>query len=386
MKNIVLLLLSCYVLNGSAQHSFYSLLPEGAYQVGFFDTLLLNQEQNYQQYSYSGAAPIFLQIWHPIDPSIKGKTLSYGDFRNRNLSKPLSIVYDSLCKQMDKSFIDYNILIDLINYQAIDYSPASPQRVLDTLKTFSTRSIYYPLKKVDYPVILYHHGAQGLSDENFIMAEYFASKGYIFVAANYHLPFEGLPYAHTQGAYNSLSFPKTVNQFIKQLSNEQAIFYIGHSWGAQNGFRYLYEEAWAKAFVSLETTLEFRKDTTKLKEIWPDLYQLLSVKKQQYALPILMIANTKEDKAFDFFKQLGTQACYFASAKEEFSHESYTSAFLLRNLYNKRFPQPDAVPMQRQLQLYVRHLQLIEAFLLSVRERKELETAPFSNDFFIHKD
>ena len=357
----------------------------GAYSVGFCDTLLYNPDQPYSQYGYTGDAPLFVQIWHPIAPEQSGERLPYKAFRAREVTEQLQVVYDTLCLQMDKSFIDYNIAQDFVAYEPIDYTPHTAQDVLHAIGNYATQSIRAPLdKKSDFPIIVYHHGAQGLSDENFAMAAYFASRGYIFVSANYHLPFEKLPYASTTGSIDWESFPKRVTQFARQLTSNPALYFIGHSWGAQNGFRYLHEKGWATAFVSLETTIEFKSDTNKIKELWPPIYERIAIQKTTYPLPILMIANTGEDKPFEFFKSIGTNQLYFATAKVEFGHESYTSAYHMRYLFNQQFPQPDSTEMLTQLILYVKHLELIAAFLTAVEQNENVEIDKFRETFYLN--
>lgn len=387
MKSIsTILILFLIVVSSFGQNSFNKYITLGDYWVGFCDTVIYNHDQSYSQYDYSGDAPLFVQIWHPIVKGTKGDHLSYHEFRVREVPQNLITVYDTLCNQMDKSFIDYNIAEDFLEYSPIDYGAHSPQDVLKAIKNYSTNSTYAPLSKnSDFPIIIYHHGAQGLSDENFIMAEYFASRGFIFISANYHLPFESLPYASTTGEINIESYPKRVTQFARLLSNNAELYYIGHSWGAQNGFRYLFEEGWATGFVSLETTIEFKSDTSKIKALWPHIYDLIVNQKKTYSLPILMIANTGEDKPFYFFESIGTNNLYFATARVEFGHESYTSAYHMRYLFNQSFPQPDAVEMREQLMLYNEHLKLIEAFLTSVHEKTALNNTPFEEIFYINE-
>ena len=50
----------------------------------------------------------------------------------------------------------------------------------------------------------------------------------------------------------------------ESLTRSNKLFYIGHSWGAQAGWYTLHEKNLADAFVSLETTIEFKTDTNEL--------------------------------------------------------------------------------------------------------------------------
>lgn len=385
MKTIILLLLFSSAIQ--AQDSFNKYIKLGPHGAGFCDSVIYNQDERYAQFSYEGKAPLFLQIWHPVQNDSSKKRLSLKEIRNASIPDPLIMVYDTLRKLMDKSFIDYNIKNDFVNYEPLDYTPFSVRDVLHSIHDYRTNSVAARLEKgSDAPIILYHHGAQGLSDENFAMAEYFASRGYIFISANYHLPFEGMIYGNASGIVDASSFPKTVTKFARQLTTSNKLYYIGHSWGAQDGFKYLHEDGWASAFISLETTIEFKDDTNKIKEYWPLIYDLIARRKTTYPMPMLLVANTGEDKPFDYFKNIGEQDVYFATAQAEFGHESYTAAFHMRFLYNELYPQPDSLEMLDQMQLYELHLKLIEAFIGSTQSNEALNTDEFADKFFINKE
>src|SRR5690606_5623430 len=127
----------------------------------------------------------------------------------------------------------------------------------------------------DFPVIVYHHGSQSNSFENVAMAEYFASRGFVFVSSNFHLPFEnksfGLKPFDRYIAGEEEQSLQTVVEFAQSLSTSSAVFFIGHSMGAQMGLRTFDENPTIKGMVSLETTLEFKEDYEQIKEMWPEV-------------------------------------------------------------------------------------------------------------------
>lgn len=371
----------------SAQQSFYSAIQLGDYGVGYSFDIIYNEKQQYQQHGYSGAAPLFVQIWHPIRAEIKDTYLTHGDFRKRVIHKDLKEVYDTLSHQMDLSFIDYNLTYDIKTGDSIDYTPATYAQVLNVLKSTRTATLLQPhAVKNNFPVIVYHHGAQGLSDENYVMAEYFASRGYIFIAANYHLPFNGLPYGYTTGAVNPQSFVYRTLEYARTISSNPNVYFIGHSWGAQMGLLTVAQDGLVQGFVSLETTLEYKTDTNKIKEFWPELFDVIATKQTKYPMPLLFFANTMEDKPFSIFQHAGAKQTYFVSEKEEFTHESYTSSLLMRALYQQQFPQSDSLIMQRQLILYNEHLKLIEAFFGEIESGIQLDKTPFLTNFYINSE
>jgi len=282
---------------------------------------------------------------------------------------------------MDSFFIQYNIIEDFVDYAPINYGAHSNTDVLDTLMSSRTKSSFSRIEnKSDFPVIVYHHGGQGLSDENFILAEYFASRGYVVVSSNFHLPFKDRVYGYEGVVFDDMELPKSVIEFARTLTTNQ-LYFVGHSAGAQVGFKLLYDPNWVDAFVSLETTLEGR-EVDYIKDGWSKLHKVIDTHKTDYSIPVLMVANTMENKPFPLFDELSNTPMIQASQKELFGHESYTSGYIMRYHYRDLFTQPDTTELKAQLRLYNENLKLIEAFLDGVADETILNTEDFEKDFF----
>jgi len=191
MKNgIIGLLLCSAILLAKAQETFYDFIQLGPHQIGFCDSIIYDTTCLYQQFDYEGSSPIFSKIWFPIMCSESSNYLKFGDFNASNVPVSLSKVHKELSYHMDEIFIRDGISFDIMTGEPIVYENVSVQEVLDKIKLMETKSKASEIhSKLDNPVIVYHHGNQGLSVENTIMGEYFASKGYSFISANFHLPY-----------------------------------------------------------------------------------------------------------------------------------------------------------------------------------------------------
>ncbi|MBN2173945.1 MAG: hypothetical protein JW731_07430 [Bacteroidales bacterium] len=385
MKLFLFFFATILFFESSSQDSFYSNIQFGNFNIGFCDTIIYNDDLTYDQFGYQGPLPIFIQVWHPVILNSSGSFLTYGDFRKRTVPVQLISAYNELSAQTDSSFIAYNIREAYPTYEEIDYGTYTYQDVLNEVKKIPGRSRYAVINnKSDFPIIIYHHGAQGVQEENFIMAEYFSSRGFIFVSANYHLPYEGMVYGLYESISNNTSSEKAVIEFAKSLTSNEHLFYIGHSWGAQAGWCFLYEEGRADAFVSMETTIEFKTGTNEIKDKWPFVFDVVQSQQKAYSLPVLMFANTRDDKPFWFFENSGRKEMIFASAREDFAHESYTSVYLMRYFLRDRFPQPDTGVMKSQVALYLEHLKLIDSFFDSVINEKPFIAESFKDCFFLN--
>ncbi len=367
----------------SAQIAFELEVPLGAMDVGFADTVLFNPTEGFSDYGYSGPAPLFVQHWFSLKGKQAGPALTYGALRERSVPDELGPVYAALRDQMDTMFIAYDLKESFPDYEAIDYA-VSYDEVLAQVMTTPTRSHRaQPTRRSTAPVIVYHHGSQGASDENVAMAEYFSSRGYDFVSANFHWPHADAPYG-MEGFANDPRALREVVRYARTLTTSDSVFFIGHSWGAQMGWCALHEPGPVKAFVSLETTIEAKTDTNEIKDKWASVYDALVTREQYIPMPVLLMANTQVDAPFAFFAA-SCAAGLHVSAKEPFGHESYTSAFLLRHFHRDRFPQPDSVAMAEQVALYAAHLQLIEAFFHALRTGTEFPRERFQEQFFLNR-
>ena len=357
----------------------------GAYDVGFYDTVIVDTNQSYGEYGFDEGRPFFVNIWHPLIKLNQQNYMTYGDLRKRDLEGPIAKVYEQLQLHMDSAFTWYNVAEDFVKYKEINYKGLSPYEVQKEVKNIETRSIRKRLPGYnDFPVIFYHHGAQGLSDENYVMAEYFASHGFIFVSANFHWPYQGHTFGYSPNWKYNTDAARFFTSFLETLSVSDEMYFIGHSWGAQTGFSFLYEDNPFEAFVSLETTLEFGGEE-KIKETWNRLHKIMQEHQGDYKIPILMFANggKKNDFEFKFFQQIQNAPMIHASTIKEFGHESYTSIYTARYFYRKKFKQPDTGALKKQLQLYAKHLNLIHSFIYYLRGEMEMPIDVYREDFYL---
>lgn len=331
------------------------------FRVGFADTLLFSEGLRYSGSGYDGPAPLFVQAWFPLERGALLPGLTFAQLRQRNLPDPLSRVYEELYLRMDSAFLEYCVRYPFDGDKPIDYAPFTEAQIKDSLfalPTHAHRSIMP--RNTQLPVIVYHHGSQGMSDENVWMAEWFAENGFVFLSCNWHWPVEGAMYGTPIKWETDRSSIRTMLHFARRLNGGNKVFYIGHSWGAQEGWCTLHEPGLADAFVSLETTMEWKTDTAEVHEKWPAVLEAITTR--AYALPILMVADTEGEPPFPMFHGVQGDVRYL-DPKEPFGHESYTSAYLLRRTGKGRFAVPDAEALDQQFDLHAAMLDELLAFL-----------------------
>lgn len=381
MKIVVSVLFACILCHGLSQKQTRS-----RYEVGYSDTVLFNREVTYSFQHYQGPAPLFVQIWHPLNRKPKSSSLTFGELRNEQLTGSLAEVYQQLESLSDSAFIEYNLLYTMDTEEEIGYDGFSHADLLEEAKLIPTSAYRSKFTgKGKFPVVVYHHGSQGISDENYLMAEYFASRGYIFITANFHLPYENLSYGAIPwgSSYFDTTAISTLTNFAIELAGDQPVYAIGHSWGAQVLWHYLKDHTTIDAFVSLETSLEFETDTAKVIDRWPELYQTLQTGKGHYNMPVLLMAATGNNQPFPWFKECGEQLLY-CSPKGNFNHESYTSAYFSRYLMREELPQPDEPELKQQWRFHCRQLALMDRFFVSVATSSHLDLTEWRAEFYLN--
>ena len=317
---------------------------------GFADTLLFNDSLRYTGFGYDGPAPLFVQAWFPLADASAAAPLTFQQLRARTLDGPMQRVYQELLLRMDSAFVEYDLRYPLDGDAPIDYAPFTAEQVKDSLFALPTHTRRAPLPNAtDRPVIVYHHGSQGFSDENVWMAEFFAEQGFIFLACNFHWPLEQAQYGTPLVWAPDRSSIRTMLSFARKLNGGNKVFYIGHSWGAQEGWCTLHEPGLVDAFVSLETTMEWKTDTAEVRDKWPDVLDAITTK--QYPMPILMVADTEQEPPFPLFRGVRGDLRYL-DPKEPFAHESYTCAYLMRRTLEGRFNVPDAERLAKQADIH----------------------------------
>lgn len=340
----------------------------GPSPIGFADTLLFSDGPHYAGFGYAGPAPLFVQAWFPLGGTMarplgrRGpNNLRFHELRRPALPASLVPVYQQLLLRMDSAFVEYCLRYPFDGDDPIDYGPFTEQQVKDSLFALGTHAhgAVLPLHG-ERPVIVYHHGSQGMSDENVWMAEHFAANGYIFLSCNFHWPLEGATYGTPLAWEPDHGSMRSILRFARQVADGNKVFYIGHSWGAQEGWCTLHEPGLADAFISLETTMEWKTDTAEVRDKWPHVLDAITT--HHYPMPILMVADSDGEPPYPLFKGVRSEVRYL-DPKRPFGHESYTSAYLMRRAGEGRFALPDGEALRAQADLYAAMLDELLAFL-----------------------
>ena len=141
MKRVITGILLCLgFLTSKAQDSYYDYIDLGEFNIGYCDSIIYDNENQYIQYHYEGMAPLFVQIWFPDDNGTNQDYMKLGDFRFKAVPKELSQVYQELSSHMDESFVRDGITYNILTDEPIDYGNLNPEEIFNRLKKTQTKS------------------------------------------------------------------------------------------------------------------------------------------------------------------------------------------------------------------------------------------------------
>ena len=312
----------------------------GRFNVGYRDTIIYDSSETFSYNNYLGIKPYFLHIWYPSSAKKKNspnfKFQDYWNFhtneQNEELLKNIKFIY---CSQTFNSEEFPNVILN--------------QR----------GNVHYKgeLIKNDLPVILYHHGSQGIGLENNKLCEYFASHGYIVISPNFSLPSDLvsklIPSSNFKTQFNLAKLTPENMQSIDSMMNhaelrnidfvmnfikkfpefaEKKIVGIGHSRGAQRLF--LSDKDTSNRFdkiIALHTLYE-EDNPNEICSIRPFDCQVLNDNLKHYTTPTFFIApyyykgEKKIDPDFSFHQKFQSAICITLNSTME--HNAFISDWL----------------------------------------------------------
>jgi pimeloyl-ACP methyl ester carboxylesterase len=318
----------------------------GNFEPGMIDTIVFHPSEEYSYNSYTGRKPFFVRIWVPMEKGTSDSTLVLRDLFSFHSKQPeLAALADSL----NHENLEY-VRSHLTRTIGEDDSTLKEKnsKMFEKLMRLSIRSQFTEKPKGKFPVILYHHGYDGWSHENFLFAEYMASHGFIVVGTNYEWP-------NHQGSWDKgnadISY---MNNFIKHLpyADSTRVFAVGHSWGAQ-ALLY-YDNKPPQPFqttISLHTTMEFPPKLDTITKYWPRVSQIM-LDSTRKTSPTFFFAPEKPSNNYLIFRKSKSADYHYINALTPIAHDGFISLDNMRYFIKEFYrPKEDSV-LQKQFQCY----------------------------------
>lgn len=296
---LLLLTVSTNVIDCSGQSSpFWGDLEPGPYEVGYRDTILYKQDEHFKFKNYDAAKPFFTMIWYPAKPAPGTPDMTLIDYWRFNGSEQCSELYS----RWHKNFADVQDTFSLARIQNVVGFPSGlSSKVLFDSITATTVHAKYRIPAVEgrFPCVLFHHGAQGMPDENSVTCEFLASHGFVVVSSSFSWPLEDHGW-HTSVTDTTFDAATDIGFMAEKAGaavgvDAEHLFAIGHSWGAQELIAFdARKEKPFKSIIALHTTLEpFDLETAR--KYWGSLVTLMQDSAGAMTTPTCILAPTDLD-------------------------------------------------------------------------------------------
>ena len=294
-------------------------LKPGPHAVGFRSSIAMDASRKYD----GKARPILLDVWYPAAPASIAPLL-YEVY----LRVPDAPGHPKFKPRLER-FIREAIAGDLFHEKtaALD--------LLVALRT--TAHLNAEPAAGRFPVVIYHPGAGGSFEDNSVLFEYLASNGYTVVSSAYQSPFPDKIGNNIGGIERS--GPDLT--FIARRYPDAPIAVLGHSAGAQNMMQWIGSpECPARAFVSLDTTLEYTEEKFKGHKSVRDALKRLTPPR----IPVLLFAQARLNPRFATFDKYLRNSPHEGIAVPDVEHDD----FLMHGYLGRTFTsQPNAAAARR---------------------------------------
>jgi len=307
-------------------------LEHGPYSIGFQSSIALDGSRKYD----GKARPILLDVWYPAS-STPGTGFDYAQY----LRVP-AVSAHPWFKERLETFIRDVVSDDLFHKKTEAALNMDERSAFE--KLLATRTAAHldaaPLPG-PFPVVLYHSGAGGSFEDNSLLFEYLASYGYVVVSSAFESPFPKFIGNNMGGIERSGPDLDFMARQARQWPYADAVKLaaVGHSAGAQNILQWIGSpKCPARAFVSLDTTLEYSPENYKGHKLVRDAIKKLTPPH----IPVLLFAQARMHPRFSTFDRYLREAPRYEAEAAELNHDDFlTHGYLGRVL--TQMPDAEAV-------------------------------------------
>ena len=233
-------------------------LEPGPHFVGFQSSVVFDASRNYDA---KAGRPILLNVWYPATPTMEPPIL-YG----RDLRVPDVNGHTAFRGRLE-TFVRNVLSDDLFHRKSEGRLNEVERTAFDRLlSTPTTARLDAAPAPGPFPVVLYHAGAGGSFEENSLLFEYLASHGYVVVSSAFQSTFPDVVGNNIGGIERSGPDLNFMAQQARLWPHADAakLAAMGHSFGAQIILQWIGSPRCpARAFVSLDTTLEYTSENFK---------------------------------------------------------------------------------------------------------------------------
>lgn len=297
-------------------------LQAGPYGVGFKASVAFDSTRTYGDAQHR---PILLSVWYPALPT-PGAGFAYEQY----LRVPDVIAMPSFRVRL-ANFTRQVVCNNLFHKPETALSDDERIAFRTALSTPTAAHADASPVPGPFPVVLYHSGAAGSFEENFVLFEYLASHGYIVVSSAFQSPSPKIISNHIGGIERSGPDLDFIHKQAQRWLNadQTKLAAMGHSAGAQAILQWIGSpNCPARAFVSLDTTMEYDELAKYHRHLRNAIARLTPPR-----IPVLLFARANPKPSFSAFERYLRHAPRYEAVAADLRHDDFlTHGFLGRLL------------------------------------------------------
>lgn len=361
----------CVASSAKAQTSLlWGGLKPGPHAVGFRLQFKLDHSREYDpelvtdttRFPVHRPRPIMIGIWYPAQ-KVNASRMTYRQYLDISPGPGPLAPFASRLESAMRGVVG----AETTGHEPGAMTPAETKAFEQLLATTTFAVKDAPAASGKYPVILYHPGLGGTYEDNSVLFEYLASRGYIVVSSAYPDPdaHSVLVGGDIAGSFADLDFLAT---FARALPNADAdrLGVMGHSYGAWVSFAWTANvDSPVRALITLDSGFEYDSLSAG-----PELLQLhMKRNKRNIRAATLRVASTERKPQFEYLDPYLTFVPRYEASITSLTHNDYLSHGAIRpDLMPEKWP--DARKSRRAS--YDRLSEVIFNFLdASLKQRPE---------------
>jgi tetratricopeptide (TPR) repeat protein len=316
---------SFHTLFACAEPLLWGKLTAGPYRVGYTTSWTQDDSRSFEAMLPDGSQfggsktprPILMMEWYPAAVKSGQRPMVQSDYLTlAPTTGKLYEVAEALIQFSRDEIAEW--VVDAGDSKALD---ASQQAALK--RYYSAATVAYrdaPAKSGQYPLVVYMHGAGSSFEDNSVLCEYLASRGFVVITSAYQSSdLEMISSRQENG--DDLQFLIHYGRGLANVDGSKVAL-VGHSAGAQSSLAYQSREgAMADAVVTLDTTEDYFYTDERL--IFRKLVDSVSV--SHLKVPILFVA--RPEAMFDLADSLTESHRYYLTERDT-KHGEFVSAGL----------------------------------------------------------
>ena len=350
--------------------SYWGDLEPGPHIVGFTQRWVTDSTRRLpggEQYGLR-YRPILLNLWYPATRATR-QTTQYDEYFAGAVQ---AADHDDGLARYARDMIAYQRRIawsELAGAEPDSTTGVLKERVeaLFRTQTFAFRDA--PRSQAEFPVVLYTSGAQSSMDDNVVLCEYLASKGFLVIGSPF--PQEDNTSFATNGSDESRQ--RDVRRLLLEVSRVVrhpigSVTVIGHSMGAQAMQLFAADpSAPIDRIISLDTTQDYAMLTDHL---WAWYTDVLLEHRHEVRTPIMFVAGPAA--LFELADSLVASPRTLVTVPN-LQHNDFISQGIIRKQIHAGLPDDDA-DLEEASGAYVSLLRYIESWLESQRRGAGIES------------